>query len=113
MNATALMLLLAVRHYGYYLSPQRALLWNVLGSAVILVFIAQQLRTLPRWGLYVAAWWAAEECMVIGCDVAYMFRPWPIHVGQDMCSSLLEFDIGKVGAAVVAVLALRAAQNQT
>ena len=113
MNATALLLLLAVRHYGYYLSPQRALLWNVLGSAVMIVFVAQQWRTLPRWGLYVAAWWIAEESMVIGCDVAYMVSPWAVPPGQDMCSSLLDFDLGKVGALVVAVLALRATQNQT
>jgi len=110
-NATALLLLLAVRHYGYYVSSQPALAWNVAGSAVIVAFVLAQWRKVPTWVRYVLAWWIAEEALVIGFNVAYMLDPWPVPAGADIGSSLLDFDLGKIGALVVAGLALHAARN--
>ena len=54
-----------------------------------------------------AAWWVAEEAMVIGCTVAYAVRPWAVPVGEDQCSSLLQFDLGKIGAIGMALGAWR------
>jgi hypothetical protein len=52
-------------------------------------------------------WWAAEEGMVAVCSVAWVLAPWEVAAGQDQCSALLQFDLGKLGAAILALLALR------
>ena len=100
----------AFRHYGYTLaSPEwRAQAWNITGAALMLVLpamAARQWRNPSVW--LIAAWWAAEEAMVIGCTVAYAVRPWPVPFGEDQCSSLLHFDLGKIGALLMAMSAWR------
>jgi hypothetical protein len=52
----------------------------------------------------VAGWWAVEELLVIGCNAAYIVKPWIVPAGQDMCSSLLGLDLGKVSAVALALL---------
>ena len=104
-----------VLHYGYVPFPpeDRAQVWNVLGSAARLellalaVYLLHPTRAgLRRYALAVVAavWYVAEEAMVIGCSVAYIVRPWEVLAGQDQCSSLLHFDIAKIGALAAAVL---------
>ena len=113
-----LLMLLGVRHYGYALaSPaDRAVIWNICGSLVMLALVwgpvvaMRQAKVLPamvgRLVLAVAAWWTAEEIMVAGCDAMYLYDPWPVPDGADMCSSLTGADIGLMGSAVLAALAL-------
>jgi len=73
------------------------------------VYVA--LRVRRGWVLYPLAWWMAEEAMVIGCNAAFIVKPWTVPAGQDMCSSLLQFDLGRLGALVLAGFALRQAMR--
>lgn len=110
--ALALLALFALRHYGYEAFPERmaARAWNVHGALVMLCLVGWgcvSAVTLLRgpWltlALCIGAWWAAEEAMVIGCNVWWIMRPWGLLAGQSACYPLLQFDLGKVGAVVAA-----------
>lgn len=63
--------------------------------------------------LYPLAWWMAEEVMVIGCNAAFIVKPWVVPKGQDMCSSLLGLNLGLFGALVLAALAMRQAMRES
>lgn len=105
MNGFFLLVLMGIRNYAYVAGQpnERALLWNIFGSITILVLVLQYAyanRIRGAW-LAVVLWWAAEELMVIGCTSLYMLSPWHVPLGEDMCSSIIEFDIGKIGAAIM------------
>lgn len=105
MSGFYLLVLMGIRHYALYVGQplERALLWNIFAAVVILVLMlhfAYMAKVRGVW-LVVVMWWAAEELMVIGCTTAYIVKPWHVPVGQDMCSSLLEFDLAKLGAAIM------------
>lgn len=100
----------AVRHYGYTLAPPewRAQAWNVTGAVLMLALPAMAAWRWPSPAVWlIAAWWAVEESMVIGCTVTYLLYPWPVPVGEDQCSSLLQFDLGQAGALLMAMSAWR------
>ena len=100
----------AFRHYAYTLAPPewRAQAWNVTGAVLMLALPAMAARRWPSPAVWlIAAWWAVEEGMVIGCTVAFLLYPWPVPFGEDQCSSLLQFDLGKVGALLMAMSAWR------
>ena len=109
-NAATASLLLAlgvVHFYGWSLFPPdlQSQAWNVTGSfarAALLISLIWHVR--DRWALLVGAWWLAEEAMVAGCSVAYMVAPWPVAAGDAQCSALLQFDLGRVGLACVALI---------
>lgn len=108
--ALALLTLGAVRQYGYKLADPElaARVWNVTGAAVVLalvLWLAWRLRS--RLVLLVVAWWACEELLTIGCNTAWMIAPWPVQAGQDICRGLLDFDLGKLGALMIAVALAR------
>ena len=96
-----LLALLVALHYGYHLAApgDRADWWNIAGAvarSALLIALAW------RWRgpvLLVVAWWLAEEAMVAGCSVAFIFGPWDVPEGQDQCSAILGLDIGKLTAA--------------
>jgi hypothetical protein len=99
--------LLAALHYGYAMFDSvsdRAQWWNLSGAvarSALLIALAW------RWRgpvLLVVGWWLAEEAMIAGCSAWFMVSPWTVPAGQDQCSSLLAFDLGKIGAAVMVLL---------
>jgi uncharacterized membrane protein len=97
----------AALHMGYGLFPadQQALAWNALGAAARLALLA--MLVYPVKTLYmgaVVAWLAAEELQVIVCNSAFMFKPWHVGPGQDVCSAWVRTDIGKLTAVSVALL---------
>ena len=97
------------RHYGYTLAPDsdRAHWWNITGALLMMVLpVYAAFRWPSRLVWAAAAWWLIEELMVVGCSLAYIVRPWPVVPGQDQCSALLGFDLGKVGALVIAGVVL-------
>ena len=105
---------LALRHYFYGAFPHEyaALVWNITGAALflaLLVYVAFRVRR--GWVLYPLAWWMAEEILVIGCNAAFIVSPWVVPAGQDMCSSLLQIDLGRLGALVLAGFAMRQAMR--
>lgn len=98
----------AALHYGWALAPpeDQAQAWNILGAVARLCMLAALLWHARGLALAVGAWWAAEELLVIGCSGLWIWRPWVVQPGQAQCSSLLHFDLGKVGVSVIALLAL-------
>jgi hypothetical protein len=93
-------------HYGWtWFAPEiQALVWNAAGAAAriaLLVGITWRAGW-PARG--VAAWWIAEELLVAGCSVAFIFDPWVIPDGQAMCQPLIGVDLGKISLAVAAGL---------
>jgi hypothetical protein len=104
----ALIALGAAVHYGWALVPAQyaADAWNILGAAARAALLLA-LVWRARWPVVLAAaWWLAEEALVIGCSGAYIFWPWPSVEGQAQCSSLLHFDLGKIGAVALVGIAL-------
>lgn len=104
--AVVLLAVGAIHHYGWALYPADVApqIWNVTGAAVRLGLLAALLWRARGVALAVGAWWAAEELLVIGCSVAYIVKPWEVPDGSAQCSSLLGYDLGKIGALVLAVL---------
>lgn len=110
-----LLALFALRHYGYEVFPAAvaARVWNVHGALVMLALLAWvcvwMLYLTPTWGRWtavffgVAAWWAAEEIMVVVCNVWWLLSPWLKPVGASACYPLLHFDTGKLGVLIAAV----------
>ena len=108
--ALALLLLGAVRQYAYKLAPPEiaARAWNITGACVVLalvLWIAWRLRS--KLVLFVVAWWAAEESLTIGCNTLWLIAPWPVTQSQDICRGLLDFDLGKLGALMIAIALAR------
>lgn len=95
-------------HYAWAWAPpdHQAQVWNACGAAGrLLGWCAAGLLIGSRVGWLVVLWLACEECLVIGCSVAYIVSPWTVPAGQAQCSSLLQFDLGRAGI-LVAVLIL-------
>ena len=102
-RAVGLLALCAALHMGYLLfAPEdRADAWNAAGAVVRSAFLV---ALAWQWGgpiLKVVWIWLAEEALVAGCSVAYIVRPWVVPPGQDQCSALVGFDLGKVSAVVM------------
>lgn len=108
-NAAALLALGVGLFYGWAWFPveHQAQAWNAAGAltrAALLIALVWHVR--ERWTLLVAAWWLAEEAMVAGCSIAFMVSPWQVLPGEAQCSALLQFDIGRVGLACIALILL-------
>lgn len=108
--ACALLLVLAVRHYGYDLWPPelRGLASKALGALSLLTMVWLVVALAPRAHAItaIALWWSVEEVQVALCSFAYMVRPWPVSVGQSICSARLDFDLGAIGIVVLFWLSL-------
>ena len=107
MNPAALLALGVGLHYSWSLVPAEhaSQWWNASGAitrAALLLALVWHVRN--RWALLVGAWWLCEEAMVAGCSIAYMLAPWQVLPGEAQCSALLQFDLGRVGLACVALI---------
>ena len=96
----------ALLHYGYNLAPvqHQAQVWNIAGALCRFVMLAIILWRVRGLALAPGAWWLAEEALVVGCSTAFILRPWVVPAGQDQCSALLGYDLGKVSAAILMVI---------
>jgi hypothetical protein len=107
---TSLLAIGAWLFYGWALVPveHQAQVWNLSGSLARLVLLGAVIWCVRRrFVLLVGAWWAAEELMVAGCSLLFIWRPWVIQPGDAQCYALLQFDIGKAGLlAIVLLLAI-------
>jgi hypothetical protein len=105
-----LLALFALRHYGYEAFPDAiaARMWNIHGALVMLALLAWVMSDVARLtngalrqvALAVAAWWAVEELMVVGCNTWWIVSPWLKPAGDSACYPILHFDIGKIGTLV-------------
>ena len=94
-----------------YLRTLRARLAGAAGPGALL---GRLLATrLPRIGLALlaGAWWAAEELLVVGCNAAFLLKPWPVVAGQSACTGLLGMDLSPLGLLVAALLAVALARR--
>jgi hypothetical protein len=106
--AAALLLIGAVRHYGWALFPDghKALAAKGLNAATMLCVLALVVYVWrSRLVILTAAWLAWEELQVVLCSFWFMVDPWPIKQEQPMCSARAGFDIGAIGIMFVALLA--------
>lgn len=109
-TAGALLLVMAVRHYGYDFWPPelRGLASKALGalSLLSLVWLAVWLVPRDRTITAIALWWSVEEVQVVLCSFAFMREPWPVPRGQSICSARLDLDLGAIGIVVIFWLSL-------
>lgn len=110
-NLAALLLLVAaVRHFGWGLVPVEMMgaAFKAGGGLAIITLIAVVFLSCKRsWPLSaVLAWWAYEEAQVTLCGLAWMVEPWPVPPGQAICSARAGVDFGALSLLVVAALAL-------
>lgn len=104
--SSALLLIGAVRHYGWALVPAdvAGVVSKGLGAAAILALLV---LLMPRgMAAAVAAWFAFEEMQVVICSAMWLIEPWPVNKGQAMCSSYIGFDIGAISLCIVAAFAV-------
>lgn len=107
MKESALLLLFAARHYGYYLWP--VAMWGdvfaMFGSLALIVCVAMISAWLP-----LRAWIIGEELLVIACSAWWLISP---SAGEgDACASRLGFKIGAFGLAVLALVTAQIWQNR-
>jgi hypothetical protein len=111
----ALVLLVGVsRNYGYLLvSPDLiGITSKALGAAATLCLLGllwHRAKSLPL--LVVLCWYGFEELQTLGCSVAYAVKPWPVQVGQSICSAWIGFDLGSIGILIVAIIILVGYKN--
>lgn len=104
MRDSALLLLFAVRHYGYqHLQPQ---LWGdvfaISGAACLIALVLMVKPWLP-----LAAWIIGEEALVAGCSALWLAYPWPMLGEAEQCSAQTGLKLGSIGLAALALLAHR------
>lgn len=107
--AVALLVVLAMRQYGWWFVPPElaGVASKGLGSVaalmlVYLVWLLAQRSKLLTWVALLYAWFEAQTVI---CTAVYMYAPWPILPGQAMCSAKMGFNLGAIGLLAIAVLA--------
>lgn len=104
MRDSALLLLFAVRHYGYPHLPQEW--WGdafaVAGSACLIALV---LMLRPWWPL--GAWIVGEELLVAGCSVWWIAAPWDMAGQSEQCSAQVGLKLGSIGLAALALVTHR------
>lgn len=109
--AIALLLMGAARNYGWLLADPQVMgvASKAIGAIAAICFLLIIWMNFPRNLLLtlVIAWYAFEELQTAMCSVMYLIKPWPVEVGQSMCSARIGFDIGAVGVFVVGLLAFK------
>lgn len=98
--AVALLLVAVMRHYGYVILPPelRGVGSKALGSAAALALLSGIVIAWRHSLVFLAAaYYAFEELQSLLCSLAYMLEPWPVKVGQSLCSAKAGFDLGAVG----------------
>jgi hypothetical protein len=71
--------------------------WNAVGSLVIamlLVLLALVFNSMETW--LVVALTAGVELQTATCSIWFIFSPWVIRPGDELCSAGLQFPVGLV-----------------
>lgn len=109
--AIALLLMGAARNYGWLLADPQVMgvASKAIGAIAAICFLLIIWMNFPRNLLLtlVIAWYAFEELQTAMCSVMYLIKPWPVEVGQSMCSARIGFDVGAVGVFVVGLLSFK------
>lgn len=101
----------AARNYGWLLADPQVMgvASKAIGAIAAICFLLIIWMNFPRNLLLtlVIAWYAFEELQTAMCSVMYLIKPWPVEVGQSMCSARIGFDVGAVGVFVVGLLSFK------
>ena len=105
----------AARHYLWPLFPVawQADVWNITGACAVLLALAFVTVVAVAWlnapvgiTLAIAAWFAAEEVLVIGCALAYLIDPQISFPGGERCSAHTGMKLGVFGLFILSLLLL-------
>lgn len=100
MKESALLLLFAARHYGYYQWP--VAMWGdvfaLTGSLALIACVAMIRAWLP-----LRAWIIGEEALVVACSAWWLISP--VAGEGDACATRLGLKLSAFGLAAVALLA--------
>ena len=111
--AAALLLIGVARNYGWiFTEPQfHGVASKALGAiaALFLLLIIWNLVSSKLLSIFsvVVGWYVIEELQTALCSVMYLIEPWPVGVGQSMCSARIGFDLGAVGIFIVGLIAYK------
>lgn len=103
--AFGLLLIAAARHYLWAAWPDalRGTASKMLGAMAALCLIGIVIHLAQSKAVTLAgAYYAFEETQTAICSAAYMVDPWPVAVGQSICSARLDFDLGALGVMLLA-----------
>ncbi len=95
-----------LRHYGWEIAPPelRGLLSKALGAMAIMALVWIIDGLVRHWAVrMVALVWTWEQMQTVICSAWYAVEPWPVPVGQAMCSAKAGFDLGAVGVMFIAI----------
>lgn len=111
-TASLLLLVCVCKHQGWKLSPNdlQAYLYHASGAAgavVLLCLLGLLYSSREIW--LVVALWGGFELQTFTCSVWWIFDPWVIRPGDELCSSGLQWPLGLLGlwATLCVVIALR------
>ena len=108
--AVVLLAVALVRNYGWEIAPPelRGLLSKALGAMAIIALVWIIDSLVQHWGVrLVALVWTLEQMQTVLCSAWYAVEPWPVEVGQAMCSAKAGFDLGSLGVMFVALVLWR------
>lgn len=108
--APILLLIGAARHYGWLMVDVQSygVASKGLGALAAMALLWVLSRRVNGFVvLWVMLWYGFEELLTATCSFAYLIAPWPVEVGQSMCSARIGFDIGAIGIFVVGLIAYK------
>jgi hypothetical protein len=104
-------LLLGVWYFAHYLwqwAPEehQGTVFNISRSAASLVLLGIIVLAFQSKPVFLAAAGVAgEEVQVVACGTWWLFDPWPIKPGDELCSSGLGVPLGSIGLVLIGMLA--------
>ena len=100
----------ALRHYGWEIAPPelRGLLSKALAAMAIIALVWIIDSLVDHWAVrLVSLVWTFEQSQTVLCSAWFAVDPWPVAVGQPMCSAKAGFDFGAVGVMFIAIVLWR------
>jgi hypothetical protein len=107
-TAAVLLMVWYAVHYAYGWAPpeHRGVVFNIMRSAGSLVLISIVVLALPTRLIALAgAGMAGEELQVVGCGTWWLFDPWVVREGEDLCSEGLGIPLGSIGLVLIGMFA--------
>lgn len=81
--------------------------WNLSTSVYrvgLLTLVALAYRS--KVVLSVTALLSAFDLMVAGCSAMWLYEPWEVYPGQELCSTRFHFPLGLLGAVIALILVI-------
>lgn len=80
--------------------------WNASQALLVLLLLALTVNAYrSAWVTAAAALLGCWQMLTAGCSMAWLWKPWTVHPGQEQCSAALNVPLGAVGAWLLLLLA--------